>query len=229
MLYTSLHVYDPALDCMVDRVQIGLEDETLKAILDALERGPGVKQLEVLANNGAGDAVRVVMTWSNPTTGFFCRVDGFPAGHIHYDELKGAYGKPCAPDARTLSVCLSSEVDIWRRGVLDPSSGMVSVYTAQRDLAYLGADAYLLDVDQAHSLDSMYLKLEKGEPSIYPLRVPFEQLLQIRPPGFEEATPQSAEQESAIDSLQRLISQMQQGASLDEAEKPKSGQTPGFR
>lgn len=229
MLYTSLHVYDPGLDCMVSRVQIGLEDDTLEAILDALERGPGVKQLEVLAHNGAGDAVRVVMSWSSPTAGFFCRVDGFPAGHIHYDELKGAYGKPCAPDARTLSVCLSNEVDIWRRGVLDPNNGMVTVYTSQRDLAYLGADAYLLDVDQAHSLDSMYLKLEKGEPSMYPLQVPFEQLVQIRSPGFEEVTPQSVEQESAIDSLQRLISQMQQGASPDETEKPKPGQTPGFR
>ena len=229
MLYTSLHVYDPGLDCMVDRVQIGLEDDTLKAILDALERGPGVKQLEVLAHNGSGEAVRVVMTWSNPTAGFFCRVEGFPAGHIHYDELKGAYGKPCAPDARTLSVCLSNEVDIWRRGVLDPSNGMVSVYTAQRDLAYLGADAYLLDVDHAHSLDSMYLKLEKGDPSQYPLRVPFDQLVQIRTPGFQEEAPQATEQESAIDSLQRLISQMQQGANLDEAEKPKPGSAPGCR
>lgn len=173
--------HDCKSDVVGQRIELKLDDASIRVILSALSKDDLSRpQINLrVPSLAGGDAHCMELLWQVGGDGFMASIDDMPAGYVSRDELVGALGKPIPNSYRTCAVCLSSELDVWRRGLLDTDKGEVVVYTANTGLATLGAHAYLTDAE-ASGLDAMYIELERGEPVSGALRVPRTQLRHVQ-------------------------------------------------
>lgn len=220
MLCANLSVYDAGLDEMSDQVTVVFDDPTISKVLAHLEAGNGRVHLQFSAENAEGNPVQVNFEWVSSLGALSANVKGMSAGFVFHDELKGAYQKPMPLNYRPCTVCLSSELDIWRRGVIDLDSGLVTAYTATRGLSTLGATAYLTDSkslavggsSEENSLEAIYVPLSYGEAAEKPLMVSRSDLDRIRNQVTVYEQPEQAEKEpfetAAMRSLRSLMEQV---------------------
>jgi len=174
MLLTRLYPYDQVTDSVEAGIELRLRDSDLHEILEHLKKSKsfGVSVRVEARSKSNDDPVTVRLDWQPDVAAFACAVEGRPAGYLMHDELVGAIGKSVPENYRTCRVCLCSELDLWRSGVVDVDRGYVQVYTERAGLATLDAYAYLTDVDDSPALDGIYIELGPGEPVRGALRVP---------------------------------------------------------
>lgn len=206
MLLVSLYPYDPIADSVGSSVMLRMRDEDIRTVLDRLEVA-GCEAVRVRLNAASktgGDPHEVQLSWRKDYAAFSCSVDGQHAGLLSYDELAGSLGKSVPEQARTCRICLSSELDIWRVGVMDVANGAVHVYTQSKGLASIGAHAYFTDVDTAPGLDGLYVELDPGEPASGSLRVPSHALHRIQDAAFAATQPKPFDAQQSLDKLSEL-------------------------
>ncbi|MFJ7794535.1 hypothetical protein [Pseudomonas sp. NPDC096950] len=177
MLYTTLNSYDSHLRLSGGTCSWIVNDQHLERISLAASSRKAVN-----IRSSSREGIDLFFEWSREQAAFRCTAGGRPAGIITMDEIKGAIGKKIPHQAVPVQVCLIGDVDVYRKGVLDPLSGMVSVYTATLNLATNGATAYLLNGRSEGGEGRLVFGLSKGDPSIHALHVPSDtlSLLQAR-------------------------------------------------
>lgn len=165
MFCANLHIYDQATDEVVDRVLFTIDDVSIEKVLQHLESQRGAVNLVVDVPNQETASVQVFLKWEADKGAFQARVDGRPAGYVFFDELKGALRAPVPTHFRTCMLNLSSDIDIWRRGVVDLENGHVQPYAS----AALGdqkvkatAHFFMGDSASVRSTDSFSARLTRG-------------------------------------------------------------------
>lgn len=157
---------------------LNLSDEVLRELLDGLEKlTTGTLEAKLSAADCKDE--QVTLTWSEQLAGFLVTVRNNTAGLVPYDEIQGALGMVIKDDSEPCTVCLSSVIDVHRRGILDLESGTVQVFTSTPGLATHGAHAFLTG-RKYEQLDGVRFALDKGEPTKSPLRVPSQQLYRLQ-------------------------------------------------
>lgn len=234
MLCANLSQYDHVSDTIIRQVPLVLSDDTIRCVMKHLEAGQEALNLNVKVRELGCD---VLMRWDRSSDAFLTHIDGMSAGLILGDEMRGALGKPVPQNYKTCSVRLSSELDIWRRGVVDLERGEVLAYTAMPGLATLGASAFLTDtgsLDGAVNLDeegidALHFDLQEHDPSraVFRLGMTDTRRLQshLGPASAEEtAEEQEPRVSPAMESLQQLLSlvaEQHEPACLEPAEPAK--------
>lgn len=171
MLYTTLNSYDSNFRSGGEMCSWIVTDDHLERIAQAASSRKAVN-IRSTSREGIG----LLFEWSREQAAFRCTAGGRAAGIITMDEIRGAIGKRIPHQAIPVQICLKGDVDVYRKGVLDPLSGMVSVYTATLNLAIHGATAYLLNRRSEGGEGRLVFRLSKGEPSIQALHVPSDSL-----------------------------------------------------
>ncbi|MDU4254421.1 hypothetical protein [Pseudomonas sp.] len=206
MLLVSLHPYDPVADTVGSGAMLRMRDSDVRTVLDRLSAagGDGLHVRLNAPNKAGGAPHEVQLAWNRDYAAFSCMLDGKQAGLLPYDEMAGSLGKVIPEQARTCRICLCSEVDLWRSGVMDVATGTVHVYTQTKGLASLGAYAYFTDVDDAPGLDGLYVELDPGEPATGTLRVPSHALHSIQNAAYTPPEPQASDARQALDRLAEM-------------------------
>lgn len=143
MLRTIISLYSPNKHCLGDKLELELTDKTIKSILETLHRYNGEARVLLQITNEMGRTTPLNMAWRPEIGAFECSSLGRTGGYIFSDELAGAIGKSVSTSAKPCLVCLSSAQDLWRRGLIDRSTGEVQVYTEHRQLAMYGSAAFI--------------------------------------------------------------------------------------
>lgn len=166
MLYTTFSSYDSATDAVAGKSSWIVNDHNLQQISQAV-----LSRKAVTIRSTSREGGHLAFEWLRELEAFHCIAGGKSSGLVFLDELKGAIGKRIPTKALPVQVCLNGDLDIYRKGILDPLSGMISVYTATMNLAPYGATAYLLDDQLEGGRGRLILGLARGEPSIQALHV----------------------------------------------------------
>lgn len=170
MLLARLYPYDSHRDQVGASVLLSLSDAKIREILDCL--ADGATSFSISPSQPADELDHLQLNWVREIAALLCSVGGRSAGLVTYDELVGAQ-EVCLPENYlTCRVRLSSELDIWRSGVVDLALGSVHVYTAQADLALFGACAYITTEAMSPGVTGYFVELDGGEPSEGTLRIP---------------------------------------------------------
>lgn len=225
MLAARLYPYDPMTDMVGSSALLHLSDEDLETILARLGSAQGAGMtIRALATAEDGAPVEMRMRWRTELGAFTCAVDGRLAGLLVHDELAGALGKPLPETHRTCRVCLSSELDVWRHGIVDVMSGRVQVYSLRDDLAVLGAHAFLTDAGSSPSLVGRYISLTTDHSSDGALRVPYTPLCTIQGEmGLWRNDRMTMGHQEAFDKLSELNNSVTQFQSTVRVNGPKLG------
>lgn len=166
MLYTTFSSYDSATDSVTGKSSWIVDDYNLQQISQAV-----LSRKAVTIRSTSREGGHLAFEWLRELEAFHCIAEGKSSGLVFLDELKGAIGKRIPTKALPVQVCLNGDLDIYRKGILDPLSGMISVYTDTMNLAPYGATAYLLDDQLEGGRGRLILGLARGEPSIQALHV----------------------------------------------------------
>jgi hypothetical protein len=166
MLYTTLNCHESHLRPTGGVCTWLVNDEHLERISQAASSRNAIK-----IRSASREGIDLLFEWSMEQSVFSCTAGGSPAGIITIDEIRGAIGKKIPHQAIPVHICLHGDIDVFRKGVLDPLSGMVSVYTVTSNLAFNGASAYLLNGSSEGGKGRLVFRLSNGEPSIHALHV----------------------------------------------------------
>ncbi|MDH4602486.1 hypothetical protein [Pseudomonas syringae] len=164
-------------------VRLSLSDEAVSLILDALANASGTGLAITLDGHSGTDGVSTIVTvlqWDAPLSSFLVRIGDRTAGLIPYDELSGSLGLMFDDQDEPCMVCLSGQLDVYRRGVLNLNTGTIQVFTKTSGLGYLGAHAFLTERIDA-KWDGFRITVDKGDASKGPLRIPSHQLYKLKP------------------------------------------------
>lgn len=210
MYLASLRPYNLMKDEEGLPVKLSLSDEAVSLILDALHNASESGLRITLEGRGGTDGLSVlptVLLWDAPLSSFIVSIGDRNAGLISYDELCGSLGMLIDGQAEPCMVCLSGQLDVYRRGVLNLSTGTIQVFTKTSGLGFLGAHAFLT-ARTDEKWDGFRITVDKGDATKGPLRVPSHQmfkLMQSSQTAYTTVGNHSPSDISSLSSMTRLV------------------------